>query len=262
MFKSPALKVFLANVTTAKEPLLGHKIKKHTCNFCGKRSGFNFLPHEVDKTNNYGFDSVLDSACCENMRNELEKCRQMHKKEYLEYSIQLIDELSTPQIYKRFRITNVKEKSVYGKIKEKFSGKKGFYFYSKDNGTGKTATSCIVCKTKCAYLGFKKYEFMNYTDFVSKYEQLPFEEKGDILEKYKTCNILLIDDLGKGRNTATAVSNIYNIVNYRVINELFTVFTSNLTPLEISETFDSSVASRLFEITEIIEMKGKDLRLN
>jgi len=268
MFKSPALKVLLDNVTTTKENLLGHEVEKHTCNFCGEPSYFDFKLHEAFKSNSFGFDSILGSACCDSMRNKLTEIRSEHVKEFLEYSIVLIDELSTPLKYRRFRMADLKgeqhkeaEVKIRASFKKGFSGK-GFYIYSAKNGTGKTATATIICKTICAYLGFKKYEFVNYADFVSDYEQLPFEEKGGIIEKYKTCNVLLIDDLGKGRLTPSSISNIYSIVNNRSNNELITIFTSNMSVADIRKNFDSSVASRIFEMTEIIEMSGKDLRLN
>ena len=269
-FKSPAFKMLLKNVTTTSEIIYDDVMAdKNICKFCGEQSLFCYDFHAAFINNDFGFNAIVEGACCKKMEIELEKCRKSHIKEYIKYCTSTIDKLSTPVIYRDFTMSSLKEieqhkkaeKQIRDYFKKGLKEKLGVYIFSKKNGTGKTATACIICKTACAYLGYRKYEFMNYPEFVSKYEQASFEDKEDLLNIYKRIRILLIDDLGKGRSTVTSISNIYDIINTRNNNRKITIFTSNLSITEISKSFDSSVASRLFEMTEIIEMGGKDLRL-
>lgn len=268
MFISPALDVYKNNVKTEISDCGKFELRKDVCKFCGQRSGFNFDRHLVRKDNCFGYDQVVSSACCEKMRETLENCRSLHEKAYLRHFMGLVEENSTPQTYRGLNLVDLKkyehQKKAYEKIKQYFKGgmKKGFYLFSEKNGTGKTATACIISKVICAYNGWKSFKFVNYSDFVLNYETMSFEEKGQAIEMYKTCNLLVIDDLGKGRVTPSAVSNIYSIVNHRNMNNLLTIITSNMKISDISQNFDSSVASRLFEMTDVIELNGKDLRLN
>lgn len=241
---------------------------KTICNHCGK----DVEPLHFDycgnpsKRNSYGFGLIIKDVCCDDMKLVLEPFRKEFVKKFFEMAINSINEKSTPKIYQHLKLADFKNnKLVYDKIKkmiDSYPDIKGLYAYSKNNGTGKTALSTVYAKVVCALSGFYRYKFLNYPEFVNKYEQLPFEDKGYYLNGFKKADLLVIDDLGKGRSTIQSTANIYDIVNHRINNEMIIICNSNLSLGEIGKQFDSSVASRLYEMCEIIDMKGKDLRLN
>ena len=76
--------------------------------------------------------------------------------------------------------------------------------------------------------------------------------------------MLIIDDLGS-ENILTNVTReyLYLILDSRARDNLKTIITTNLTPEQIQEIYDSRVFSRMFnkQIGIIVNMTGDDLRL-
>lgn len=224
----------------------------------------------VDPTNPYRLaehtniaDDLSDiEYCCEGLKNEMMKYQKPYRKAFIDLAIWSTDERSTPKIYRGLTVENFKDKKYYSKIIDHISRRdKSLYIYGKKNGTGKSALSCVVAKTIVALTKKPKYIFLNYPEFVNKYEQYSFDEKADYLYDLKEGRVLVIDDLGKGRSTNQSISNIYDIINFRYNNQMKVIINSNLSLTEISSQFDSSVASRLFEMCDIIEINDRDLRI-
>ena len=63
----------------------------------------------------------------------------------------------------------------------------------------------------------------------------------DRFEKYRTVPLLVLDDLGAQSPTAWAEEKLYQIINYRYVNKLPTVITSNVNMRDV----DGRIASRL-----------------
>ena len=83
-----------------------------------------------------------------------------------------------------------------------------------------------------------------------------------MISKYQTCEVLLIDDLFKGRVNESDVNIIFEIINYRYLNYLPIIVSSEFT-IEKLLTFDEGVGSRIYEICKdyVVEIK-KDMRNN
>lgn len=69
----------------------------------------------------------------------------------------------------------------------------------------------------------------------------PGESYEDRFEKYRTVPLLVLDDLGAQSPTAWAEEKLYQIINYRYVNRLPTVITSNVNMRDV----DGRIASRL-----------------
>ncbi len=80
-------------------------------------------------------------------------------------------------------------------------------------------------------------------------------------ERFLSCELLIVDDLGTEMNTQFTVSCLYNIINSRMIADLPTVINTNLAPRELSSRYTDRVTSRLFgEFTPLV-FKGGDVRM-
>ncbi len=73
-------------------------------------------------------------------------------------------------------------------------------------------------------------------------------------------DLLIIDDLGTELANAFTNSEIFNIVNTRLIARKKTIISTNLTPKEISETYTDRVFSRILEKFIPLRFFGPDLR--
>jgi DNA replication protein DnaC len=85
------------------------------------------------------------------------------------------------------------------------------------------------------------------------------EEARAELESITTCDLLLIDDLGKGRGNDSIAASLFALVDHRYAHILQTIWTSNSTPEEISapmsRDMSSPFAGRLNDHSRIIKLK-------
>ena len=105
----------------------------------------------------------------------------------------------------------------------------------------------------------------NLNQDMLKYHNASITNKEQILEKYLTCELLCIDDLG----TENILKNVtleylYLIINERLIAHKNTIITTNLTPEQIMQVYDERILSRIANKRDciLIGMTGDDLRLS
>ncbi|MFC2019303.1 ATP-binding protein [Chloroflexota bacterium] len=76
-----------------------------------------------------------------------------------------------------------------------------------------------------------------------------------ILKHVKQVRIMVLDDLGAHQSTGWALAKLDAIIDYRYINQRLTVFTTNVSPMELP----ARIASRLAE-GQVCGLKGDDYR--
>ena len=98
-----------------------------------------------------------------------------------------------------------------------------------------------------------------------KYHCAKLENKSAILNKYLSCDLLLIDDLG----TENKLNNVTNEYLYLIINERLeagknTIITSNLDLDQLKDNYDERIFSRISNKQSCIQLNltGHDLRNN
>lgn len=90
------------------------------------------------------------------------------------------------------------------------------------------------------------------------------EEANALFAKMTEADLLILDDLGKQRNTAYGLEQLFSIVDTRYQSNKPVVVTTNLTTQEMMEERDSSysaVYDRILEMCHPINVVGKSFRL-
>ena len=85
------------------------------------------------------------------------------------------------------------------------------------------------------------------------------ETESDVLDKYSSCELLILDDLGSEKTSDFTIQSLYLIIDRRYRNLKPTIITTNLTLPEIGEKIDARIASRLSEM-KVIEINMPDYR--
>ena len=101
-------------------------------------------------------------------------------------------------------------------------------------------------------------------DLISDFENLRFgtgmnAEHGDT-ERYTSCELLIIDDLGTEVVNQFTVSCIYNIINTRLNKRLSTILSTNLTQGEFRQKYWDRITSRVFGEYQPLLFTGTDIR--
>lgn len=77
----------------------------------------------------------------------------------------------------------------------------------------------------------------------------------------KSCDLLILDDLGKEKRSEWTDQILYEVINARYERKLPIIVTTNFNASELAEHLDDSVASRIVEMCNFVNVTGKDHRL-
>ena len=96
------------------------------------------------------------------------------------------------------------------------------------------------------------------------YHCAKLQEKEEILDKYLSCDLLLIDDLGtENKLNNVTVEYLYLVINQRLEAGKNTIITTNLNIDELKDQYDERIMSRISNKQNCIQavMQGNDLRI-
>jgi DNA replication protein DnaC len=97
-------------------------------------------------------------------------------------------------------------------------------------------------------------EFGDYNYFQTMKEFL------ERFEKLKTCDLLVIDEIGGGSLNKASYPYLYDLVNYRVDNNLSTIYTTNYTDDEIIDLLGQRLYSRIYDTSVVLEFEASNVR--
>ncbi|MDU2290789.1 MAG: ATP-binding protein [Clostridium celatum] len=127
-------------------------------------------------------------------------------------------------------------------------------------GAGKTHLSIALANNFIKKDG-KKVVYMPYRSVITTLKQniLDKEYYKKLVSKYKMAEILLIDDLFKGKVNETDINIMFEIINHRYINKL-PIIVSTEYLVEEMLSFDEAIGSRIYEMSKgfIVEVRGKE----
>ena len=136
----------------------------------------------------------------------------------------------------------------------------GWLLFCGQSGSGKTHLCTAVCRHRL--LAGDEVRYMPWRDKIAELKAMSLDNdrRAEIINGYKTAQILYIDDLykvgkatdGTSNPTGADVSLAFEIINHRYINHLPTIISTEKTPQELVE-IDEATGSR------IIEMAGSDV---
>lgn len=149
----------------------------------------------------------------------------------------------------------------------------GWLLFCGQSGSGKTHLCTAVCRHRL--LAGDEVRYMPWRDKVAELKamSLDSERRADIISGFKNAQILYIDDLykvgkaadGSSNPTGADISLAFEIVNYRYINHLPTIVSTEKTPEELV-AIDEATGSRIVEMAEkstysISKKAGRNYRL-
>lgn len=123
---------------------------------------------------------------------------------------------------------------------------KGLYIYSSTKGTGKTYLSfCLANEVMNRYdVNVKFISVLDYLDLTRKgYNSMADKEEKDGIAK---AAVLILDDIGVEINREWVNTTLYQLINYRYLDRLVTIITSNHPPERLKA--DDRLKSRIDEM--------------
>lgn len=129
-------------------------------------------------------------------------------------------------------------------------------------GTGKSFLSGCVAKELmdrgCAVVYFSAVNlFQSISNLFYDKDRTPLNS---LLDTLYTSDLLIIDDLGAEMTNEFIKSQLFSIINERVLRRKSIVISTNYTLEEFGKTYSERLYSRLYESFEIIKLTGCDIR--
>jgi hypothetical protein len=151
-------------------------------------------------------------------------------------------------------------KEVRVALQDYCKGFRGFILLAGASGNGKTYASCCIMRK---YLeNGNDCRFVNVSDLYLVWLELKQTGRTEagLLEKYASCELLVIDDIGTRIPTEGFLDFLYLLINKRVSNTtLGTVVSTNMKSTEMSDKLGSPILSRLASGV-IVKFPGLDRR--
>ena len=147
---------------------------------------------------------------------------------------------------------------------EKFEPEKsGSIIMMGNTGLGKTHLSSAIGGVIA-----KKGNDVYYTgavDMLADFEAERFRyDRGDeiaaAVEKYFSCDLLIIDDLGTELINQFSTSSLYNLLNSRLVKKKATIINTNFTRDELRKKYQDRITSRIFGEYTVLPFLGTDIR--
>ena len=132
-------------------------------------------------------------------------------------------------------------------------------------GVGKTfLSSCIAKKIMD---GGRIVVYQKIRGILEKAQECTFNKNVDPLvkEAYDSlynCDLLIIDDLGTEMVNSFVVSEVFNLIDTRIIYGRKTIISTNLDSSQIGEIYTERVFSRLLGNYRYVKFIGEDLRIH
>lgn len=143
-------------------------------------------------------------------------------------------------------------------------------------GTGKTTSACAILHNFLAEYVWKITKegksmdvlpayFVKCANFQNMFS-VQYKNPDAMLEyqkcknNMKTCMLLVLDDIAIRGCSEAFMSELYEVIDHRVSEELPIIYTSNIPREKVDEVLDTRIQSRLYENCIPIEISGEDHR--
>ena len=211
----------------------------------------------------------VGSTMCECLT---ELCRQEQKKElsllsggkesFSQFRLEYYPDRLDPKIGASPRYVMERNFKVCRTYAATFSPSSGNLLFNGGTGLGKTFLSACIARA-VADRGYSVvYESASH--LFGKLERAKFsgdEEARKEIQKYNTCDLLIVDDLGTEMPGQFVTAALYSLVNDRMLENKPMVISTNLNIEEIKRRYSPQIGSRLEGGFRLLPFLGEDIRV-
>ena len=131
-------------------------------------------------------------------------------------------------------------------------------FYG-SSGTGKTFLSNCIAKDLLDK-GFLVV-YRTADDLIRDLKKIKFENASTLEDMLINCDLLILDDLGTEQVTDFSSTELFNLLNKKLLLHKKMLVSSNYTLEKLSKTYSERITSRLFGEFNLFKFYGDDIRI-
>lgn len=150
-------------------------------------------------------------------------------------------------------------KSIIGQWKEWARYGKGLYLWGKTPGSGKTFLASCIGKSVMIKHDLQM-RFVTAPDYINLVAESYKRDRGeyDPSEVYRSCPVLIFDDIGVQIGKDWQRQEIFRLVNQRMSTGVVTIYTSNMPVEELN--VDDRIKDRIIKTSIVIQMPEESIR--
>ena len=143
---------------------------------------------------------------------------------------------------------------------------KNLYICSKWTGNGKTSWAIKMLHTYFHYTAVGNYDnlkgmFVSTAELLLQLKDFNNPLPKSYIENLKNVDLVIWDDIALTNMSVYDYTQFYSIIDKRILAEKSNIFTTNCTDVKnLAELIGAKTASRIYYTSEVIELKGKDMR--
>ncbi|AJA50007.1 DNA replication protein DnaC [Clostridium pasteurianum DSM 525 = ATCC 6013] len=143
-------------------------------------------------------------------------------------------------------------------IKNFSSSNTNLLFYG-NSGTGKTFLSNCIAKDLLDR-GFLVV-YRTADDIIQELKKIKFENNSTLEDLLLNCDLLILDDLGTEQITDFSSTELFNLLNKKLLLNKKMLISSNYSLERLSRTYSERITSRLFGNFNLFKFYGEDIRV-
>lgn len=143
---------------------------------------------------------------------------------------------------------------------------KNLYICGANPGTGKTSWAIKMLQTYFHYVAegnlFEvKGMFVSVPSLLLRLKDFDNPLKSDYKENLNSCDLLILDDIAVTGLSQYDYLQLFTLIDSRMLAGKSIIFTSNnITQSDLEQSVGERLASRVWKTSQIIELKGGDMR--
>lgn len=145
------------------------------------------------------------------------------------------------------------------KFADEFGKNSASLLFMGGTGLGKTHISAAIGGTVIKKGMTVIYE--SARNILNEYRENTFSDGSHDLERFFSCNLLIIDDLGAEPKSEFAAAAFTDIVDRRLLAGKSTIISTNLTASEMVKGYSQRFVSRVLGCYTLMTFVGKDIRM-
>jgi len=145
-----------------------------------------------------------------------------------------------------------------------FGAESGNLFLIGEPGLGKTFLSTCIAKVVSENGHAVVYDTAQ--NLFARFEVEKFGRSDDPeatqtdINRYLSCDLLILDDLGTEMTTSFVVSTLYTLINTRLLRKKPTIISANYSLEALASKYSPQIMSRLEGEYEVLTFFGRDIR--
>ncbi len=219
--------------------------------------------YDCNKCKDTGF---IGSDKCSCYKNKLVKiyyensalCFMLEKNNFDNFNLQYYSDKKGPEKYSpKDNIRNIASSSL-NFIKNFNNNDENLLFYG-SSGTGKTFLSHCIAKDlidKGYFVIYKTAE-----ELIKSIRDIRFNGNFTLEEYINNCDLLIIDDLGTEMSSDFSKTELFNLLNSRLLNNKKMMVSTNYSLEELTNIYSERITSRLIGNFTLCKFYGDDIRL-